>query len=134
MSRRLTLRRLREDDRGVQAVEFALISLPLLYLLYGAISFGFTLNAQETATQLAREGARVAAICGTGANCTSSAQARVAAAAPGGFTIVSTTVTPCASPTSDASVIVETRPPLNFIPFLTSGTRIRGEATTPCGG
>jgi Flp pilus assembly protein TadG len=128
------LARLRRDDRGAQAVEFALISLPLLYLLYGAISFGFVLNAQETATQLAREGARAAAICGTGGGCSATATSRVASAKPAGFTIVSTVVTPCTSGSGDATVVVTTRPPLFFIPFLTNSTAIRGKATTPCGG
>lgn len=123
-----------KDDRGAQAIELALVMLPLLYLLYGAISFGFVMNAQETASQLAREGARAAAICGTGAGCSGTASARVTSAKPNGFTIVSTSITPCASATGDASAIVTTRPPLNFIPFLTAGTTIKGKATTPCGG
>ncbi len=127
------LTRLR-GDRGAQAVEFAILVLPLLYLLYGAIAFGFTLNAQETATQIAREGARAAAICGVSGGCTATANARMTSAAPSGFTIVSTTVTECASATADATVVVVTQPPLTFVPFLTSSTSITGKATTPCGG
>lgn len=127
-----TLRR--GNDRGAAAVEFALISVPLLYLLYGAVSFGFLLNAQETATQLAREGARAAAICGTASGCDTTAAGRVAAAKPNGFTIVSTSITTCSSGASDATAIVTTHPPLNFIPFLTSSTEVKGKATTPCGG
>jgi Flp pilus assembly protein TadG len=123
-----------ESDRGVAAVEFALVSLPLLYLLYGAIAFGFMLNAQETASQIAREGARAAAICGIAAGCSGTATTKMNDAAPGGFTIVSTSIHTCASSTDDASVIVITRPPLYFVPFLTSGTAIKGKATTPCGG
>src|SRR4051794_1334360 len=132
--RGFALKRLRKQDRGAAAVEFALISLPLLYLLYGAISFGFTMNAQITASQLAREGARAAAICGTGAGCSGTASSRMVAAKPAGFSIVSTNITPCSSPTGDATVVVTTKPPLTFAPFLTSGTAIRGKATTPCGG
>jgi Flp pilus assembly protein TadG len=129
------LARLRREDKGAQAVEFALISLPLLWLLYGGISFGFVLNAQETATQLAREGARAAAICGTAAGCDTTAISRMNAAKPNGFTVVGTpSVTVCTSGTGDATVIVTTRPPLYFIPFLDSNTAIRGKATTPCGG
>jgi Flp pilus assembly protein TadG len=137
---RRQLSHLRRDDRGVQAVEFALIALPLMYLLYGAISFGFVLNTQETATQLAREGARAVAICASSATCDQSgtANSRVTAAKPAGFNVVSTTLQPsggCTSATSgDITVIVETRPPLSFVPFLDGSTVIRGKATTPCGG
>ena len=127
------LRRTR-DDRGAAAVEFALVSIPLLYLLYGGISFGFMLNAQETASQIAREGARSLAICGTAAGCSGTATSKMNSAKPAGFTIVSTSITPCTSATGDATVIVTTKPPLNFIPFLTSGTAIKGKAVTPCGG
>lgn len=130
--RGFALRRLRKDDRGAQAVEFALICLPLLYILYGVIAFGFTLNAQVTASQLAREGARTAAICDTGAGCSGTASSRMAAAKPAGFTIVSTSITTCSSPTGDATVVVTTQPPLPFAPFL--NIAIHGKATTPCGG
>jgi Flp pilus assembly protein TadG len=125
------------DERGAQAVEFALVSLPLLYLLYGLIAFGFTFNASETATQLAREGARVTAICGTSGGCTAQAIARINANKPPGFTVQSVNVTECTSGTGDAIVIVHTRPPLTFVPFLTGGgggTDIKGKAVTPCGG
>jgi hypothetical protein len=53
------------DDRGVAAVEFAIL-LPLLVLLVGGIiDFGLMLNAQISLTHAAREGVRVEAI-GTG--------------------------------------------------------------------
>lgn len=128
----------RRNDRGAAAVEFALISIPLLTLIYGGIAFGFTLNAQETATQLAREGARAAAICGAppASGCQQTAQNRITAATPSGFTIDwnNSTISTCSSATGDAYVVVETHPPLDFPPFLDGGTAIRGEATTPCGG
>lgn len=128
----------RGDDRGASAVEFAIISIPLLTLVYGGIAFGFTLNAQETATQLAREGARAAAICGAppATGCQQAAQNRITAATPAGFTVdwSNSTITTCTSDTGDATVVVETHPPLDFLPFLTSSTAIRGKATTPCGG
>jgi Flp pilus assembly protein TadG len=123
-----------DRERGAQAVEFALLSLPLLYILYGAISFGFTINAQITATQLARDAARTAAICGTAANCQTTTQTEITNNTPSGFTVVSSSITTCTSPTADASVTITTRPPLYFLPFLTSGTSIQGKAVTPCGG
>ena len=130
------LKRTRGNDRGAQAVEFALISIPLLYLLYGAISFGFMLNAQETASQLAREGARALAICGTGGGCSGTATSKVDAVRPKGFTVdwTASKIIPCTSATGDASVTIVTHPPLTFVPFLTGSTSISGKATTPCGG
>ena len=128
----------RRDDRGASAVEFALISLPLLTLIYGGIAFGFTLNAQETATQLAREGARAAAICGAppATGCTQTGTNRINAATPPGFTVdwSKSTVNACSSATGDASAIVVTHPPLDFFLLLTGSTNITGKATTPCGG
>jgi hypothetical protein len=48
-------------DRGAVAVEFALLLPFLLLIVLGIIDFGRMLNAQETLTQSAREGARLAA-------------------------------------------------------------------------
>ena len=49
-------------DRGATAVEFALLLPLLLLILLGIIDFGRMLNAQETLTQAAREGARLVAL------------------------------------------------------------------------
>ena len=49
-------------DRGVAAVEFALLLPMLLLLIFGIIDFGRALNAQITLTQAAREGARIASV------------------------------------------------------------------------
>lgn len=49
-------------DRGAAVVEFALLLPLLLLILLGIIDFGRMLNAQETLTQAAREGARVVAL------------------------------------------------------------------------
>jgi Flp pilus assembly protein TadG len=52
-------------DRGVAAVEFALLLPMLLLLVFGIIDFGRALNAQITLTQAAREGARLASVGST---------------------------------------------------------------------
>ena len=52
----------RWGDRGAAAVEFALVLPPLLLLIFGIIDFGRMLNAQLTATEAAREGARARAL------------------------------------------------------------------------
>lgn len=56
-------RRARSTQRGVAAVEFALVALFFLTLLIGVMEFGrwlFTLNAEAEAT---RWGARLAVVC-----------------------------------------------------------------------
>ena len=60
MSRRMAWNARR--DRGAAAVEFALLLPVLLLLVFGLIDFGRALNAQITLTQVAREGARLAAL------------------------------------------------------------------------
>lgn len=128
----------RPRDDGAQAVEFALLSVPLLAIVYGLIAFGFALNQQITATQLAREAARSAAICAesssaTAASCESVGQTRYDDNRPAGFTgTLSWDVSACfSSPSSgDAKVTVSTTPIL-AIPFV---SQINGVSTTPCGG
>jgi Flp pilus assembly protein TadG len=53
----------RRGERGAVAVEFALIFPLLMVLVFGVIDFGRAFNAQETLTQAAREGSRLAAVC-----------------------------------------------------------------------
>lgn len=128
----------RSRDRGAQAVEFALLSVPLLAIVYGLIAFGFALNQQITATQLAREAARSAAICAgssgaTTASCESAGQTRYDNNRPAGFTGTLTwSIDACfpAPSSGDAKVTVSTTPIL-AIPFV---SQINGVSTTPCGG
>ena len=57
----------RHDERGATLVEFAIASTVLLVLLFGIISYGYVLSFKQGLTQAAAEGARVAAVGGTGA-------------------------------------------------------------------
>ena len=58
-------RRMR-SERGVAAVEFALVLLPLLLIVFGIIAFGRAYGAYESYVSAAREGARFAAVqCAT---------------------------------------------------------------------
>jgi len=50
------------DERGASAVEFALLLIPLLWIVFGIISFGFMLTFRQTLSQAATEGARAAAV------------------------------------------------------------------------
>ena len=56
----------RRDQRGAAAVEFALIASLLFMVLFGIIEFGRLFSELEVLNSAAREGARVAAVRGTG--------------------------------------------------------------------
>jgi Flp pilus assembly protein TadG len=136
---RKVLFRLRTEDRGAQAVEFALIWVFVLApLVYGLIAFGFVMNQQITASQLAREAARSAAICVNGAvanagTCNLAGQNRFDLNRPKGFNGSVSVDTSSCFPTAsghDATATVTVSPVL-AVPLLPS---IKGKATTPCGG
>jgi len=48
----------RRDERGAEAVEFALIAIPFLLLILGIIQYGFYFWTAETTNSAARETAR----------------------------------------------------------------------------
>ena len=52
----------RRGDRGAAAVEFALVLVPLMLIVFGIISYGFMLSFRQTLSQAATEGARAAAV------------------------------------------------------------------------
>jgi Flp pilus assembly protein TadG len=128
--------RLTRDDRGSQAVEFAILVPVLLLITLGIVTFGFVFNAQITATQAAREGARLAAICGQDASCLGNVKAQVEAHAPG-LTLsdsqISVTSCPANAPTASATVTITYVENLG-IPPLATGITLHGTASTPCGG
>jgi Flp pilus assembly protein TadG len=121
-------------ENGAEAVEFALLVPILLALVYGIIAFGLLLNSQVTATQLAREGARAAAICSTSGGCTAIANTAISKNLPAGFTLTSVAVTTCTSATADATVVITAQAPLSFVPLGIAAPTIHGKSTTPCGG
>lgn len=57
----------RRDDRGVAMVEFALVSVLLVVLVFGIITFGFLLSFKQDMTRAAAEGARAGAVAITDA-------------------------------------------------------------------
>lgn len=65
--RAATLRsRLAGEDRGAAAVEFAIIMLPLMLLVFGIIGYGYMLSFRQALSQAAAEGARAAAVTPAG--------------------------------------------------------------------
>lgn len=49
-------------ERGAAAVEFALVMVPLLLILFGIISYGYLLSFRQALSQGAAEAARAAAV------------------------------------------------------------------------
>lgn len=54
-----------KKESGQALVEFALVLIPLLILIFGAIEFGRIFHATHVITSAAREGARAAAVHGS---------------------------------------------------------------------
>lgn len=128
-------------DRGAAAVEFALVCLPLLILVLGLIDFGRAYNEQETLTQAARVGARLAIV----GNTTSVVQAAVVNAAHPSVNISASavTVTPdcngaCGTginscSTGATAMKVEAVESFRYLsPLFKNGINISGTATAPC--
>lgn len=74
---RLMVRARRRSDRGAAAVEFALVIVPLIWIVFGVIDFGFMLSFRQQVSQAADEGARAAAVQVDAAKQTSDAIAAV---------------------------------------------------------
>ena len=116
----------RPDDRGVAAVELALVLPILLVLVFGIIDFGRLLNAQITLTQAAREGARWAALGQSGV------PARVTAAAPGLSPAPTTTVTACpANPAVGQNATVTASYTFSFVTPVGAIMQLLGSGPRP---
>ena len=81
-------------DRGVTAVEFAIILPLLLMMIFGIIEFGRAYQARLTVTHAAREGVRVLAVTENQAAAEAAALAAATGLDPGSVTV---TGTPCAA-------------------------------------
>ncbi|WP_235737598.1 TadE/TadG family type IV pilus assembly protein [Nocardioides alcanivorans] len=57
--------RRRRDEDGAAAVEFALVLIPLVLILFGIISYAYMFSVRQALTQAAAEGARAAAVAQT---------------------------------------------------------------------
>ena len=133
-------RRVRNDDRGAQAVEFALIWVfALVPLILGMIEFGAVMYSQITMTQAAREAARQLALdVGTGtpntcdATCISNAKSTAASAASP-LSITSYSYTTCVSGSNQSTSATMTIKATTLLPLFVNVT-ITGTASMPCGG
>jgi Flp pilus assembly protein TadG len=125
--------RLRRED-GAAAVEFAIVAILLLTIVFGIIQYGIFFERYNALVSSARDGARVAAVRGT----QSAVKTEVVAATPftincaGGSGSACVSVAPATDPPcsslnaglADATVSVSYRwqPPLPFIPVPSSFT------------
>lgn len=96
------VRQRHRDERGAEAVEFALIAVPFLILILGIIQYGFYFWTAETTNSAAREAARriVVGDCWTQAQIDALARnnapmttSATASPMPSGLTPVGTTIT-----------------------------------------
>lgn len=55
-----------DDERGAATVEFAVMVIPLLILVYGIITYGYMLSFRQSISLAAAEGARAAAVAPAG--------------------------------------------------------------------
>ena len=127
------MRRMRGDERGAVAVEFALVVPLLLMVIFAIVEFGLIYNAQIQVTAAAREGARAAALGAPLADSRATAVAAAPALSPA-LTAANVSVTPatCAPGTNVTVSIVDYR--LNSVSGLfTGGVALSGKAVMRCG-
>jgi Flp pilus assembly protein TadG len=127
-------RRLR-GDRGAAAVEFALVLIPLFLVISGIIDFGRAYNTQETLTQAARVGARLASlgksdavVCAQTANAAKSVDSSIDCS--------DVRVSNQCDATGEATVRIDYTVDFwmlsAFLPNRISSVSVQGKATAPC--
>ena len=119
-----------ERDRGAAAVEMALVLPVLVVILLGIIDFGRVLNAQQTLTFAAREGARAMTLENSAIMARTAAKS--AASPLGTLADSAITVSPSScSPGTQATVTVNyTVPSTGFF----GSFNIQGKGVMLCGG
>jgi Flp pilus assembly protein TadG len=123
------------DDRGATAVEFALLLPLLLLIVMGIVDFGRMLNAQQTLTQAAREGARLVALAQP--NVTGRTQAAASGLSPVGVAIQSSCPVgagPGSNGAVQTSYTFTFTPGLGYLVGLFGGTGLSGQTTLTARG
>jgi Flp pilus assembly protein TadG len=138
------MRRSRGTDRGAVAVEFALVLVPLLILVFGIIDFGRVYNEQITLTSLARQGARIASLSPASPDPTSSIQQRLISSAPawlnltpGQIAVQRCPSSPSGSSPASATVTITanyTFTIAQLAKFNHASVGLTGKGTMPCTG
>jgi Flp pilus assembly protein TadG len=131
------------DQRGAVAVEFALVLPLLMVLVFGVIDFGRAFNAQETLTQAAREGSRLAAVCNssTPSSTCADVNSRTVASAPNltGMSVQIPSTCPAGVAPAGMDAVVTVRwtmtfstPLVGLIPGFPSSKDLTGTGHMPC--
>ncbi len=124
----MRLRHTSRSDSGAAAVEFALVSVLLLTLIFGIIQYGYFFFQSTAAESAAREGAREAAV-GIN-NCATWKQ--VVRDRSGAAAYVNVTSSPAATRGTVITVNLTWRRQnfgFPFVPFLGAGTQVEKAAT-----
>jgi Flp pilus assembly protein TadG len=117
------------SERGVAAIEFALVLPLLILLIFGMIEFGRAYNAKITVTHAAREGVRELAITDNVGAATSKA-----ATAAGSLAVTATAGgSPC-SPGGTVTMTVAHSFSYNIPFFGTGSINLSDTAQMRCGG
>ena len=122
-------------DRGATAVEFALLLPLLLLIVMGIIDFGRMLNAQQTLTQAAREGARLVALGQP--NVASRTQAAATGLSPVGVSIQSACPVgagPGSNGAVQTSFTFQFTPGLGYLVGFFGGSGLSGQTTLSARG
>jgi len=112
-----------QSDRGAAAVEFALVLVPLLLIIFGMVDFGRAYYYKVTVGNAAHEGARASAL----GDSLSAVQSRVSAILPGAVA----TSTGCGQVKVNYTYTFLTPLPA-FIPGLGSTVTIGGQGDEKC--
>lgn len=127
----------RDGERGAAAVEFALIVLPFLVLVFALVDLGWIFNQQLAVTTAAREAIRVYTVEQQGGNSSAIGDAEGRAGELVGSTLAFTW-TQCSTSVAneDASVVVST--PLTdltgWVASIAPGATLTATGTMRCGG
>lgn len=81
------VRRRGRDQRGAAAVEFALVMVPFVTLVFGAIDFGWAINNDVLVNNAAREGAREGSLNPNAAAITAVVRSTLSYAGDGAVTV-----------------------------------------------
>ena len=110
-----------EDERGAELLEFAIVVVLLITLLYGIITYGMVLAAQATITQAAADAAR-AGVVSTTAAATAESQAgtdvgwmnKGACGLPNSGTTITCYATPVACPSNGSQQCLKVTVSYNY--------------------
>src|SRR4051812_29423306 len=119
-------------DRGAAVVEFALLLPLLLLVVLGIVDFGRMLNAQQTLTQAAREGARLVALGQP--NVAGRTQAAATGLSPVGVSIQSSCPTGAGAGSNGTVHTISpfhSPPGLGYLVGLFGGTGLSGQTPLP---